>query len=252
MNKPILLIVDDDPQVLAAVRRDLRSRYRESYTVMSAASGDDALALSSIFVRFSRHLAKRQKHLDDVVVRIGLYGGRPSRGGRGNQFGHRLQRLRQTRRCRVNGGTRTGLHFRHASFESCAARHRRRAHTPTASVSVKQNGFLQRSRHYAVADRFWRPSPAAAGRFELNGDVSRTDVFPNSTPNHGIARRNGPRYAISRRVRCATHRKRLKQLHLKGFRPPADACWFVKPPLRFGAQVRSERRSSPRCRSGRR
>ena len=43
MNKPILLIVDDDPQVLAAVRRDLRSRYRESYTVMSAASGDYAL-----------------------------------------------------------------------------------------------------------------------------------------------------------------------------------------------------------------
>jgi thioredoxin reductase (NADPH) len=43
MNKPILLIVDDDPQVLAAVRRDLRSRYRESYTVMSAASGNDAL-----------------------------------------------------------------------------------------------------------------------------------------------------------------------------------------------------------------
>ncbi|MEI9969089.1 MAG: FAD-dependent oxidoreductase [Terracidiphilus sp.] len=43
MNKPVLMIVDDDPQVLAAVRRDLRSRYRESYTVMSAASGDDAL-----------------------------------------------------------------------------------------------------------------------------------------------------------------------------------------------------------------
>ena len=39
MNKPVLLIVDDDPQVLAAVRRDLRSRYREHYTVMSAASG---------------------------------------------------------------------------------------------------------------------------------------------------------------------------------------------------------------------
>ena len=43
MNKPVLLIVDDDPQVLAAVRRDLRSRYRENYTVMSAASGEDAL-----------------------------------------------------------------------------------------------------------------------------------------------------------------------------------------------------------------
>jgi thioredoxin reductase (NADPH) len=43
MNKPVLLIVDDDPQVLAAVRRDLRSRYREHYTVVSAASGEDAL-----------------------------------------------------------------------------------------------------------------------------------------------------------------------------------------------------------------
>ena len=43
MNKPVLLIVDDDPQVLAAVRRDLRSRYREHYTIMSAASGQEAL-----------------------------------------------------------------------------------------------------------------------------------------------------------------------------------------------------------------
>ncbi len=43
MNKPVLLVVDDDPQVLAAVRRDLRSRYREGYTVMSAASGPEAL-----------------------------------------------------------------------------------------------------------------------------------------------------------------------------------------------------------------
>ena len=44
MNKPALLVVDDDPQVLAAVRRDLRSRYRESYTVISATSGEEALA----------------------------------------------------------------------------------------------------------------------------------------------------------------------------------------------------------------
>jgi thioredoxin reductase (NADPH) len=44
MNKPVLLIVDDDPQVLAAVRRDLRSRYREHYTVLSAAGGEEALA----------------------------------------------------------------------------------------------------------------------------------------------------------------------------------------------------------------
>jgi thioredoxin reductase (NADPH) len=44
VTKPVLLVVDDDPQVLAAVRRDLRSRYREHYTVMSAGSGQEALA----------------------------------------------------------------------------------------------------------------------------------------------------------------------------------------------------------------
>jgi thioredoxin reductase (NADPH) len=43
MNKPVLLIVDDDPQVLSAVRRDLRSRYRENYMVLGASSGDAAL-----------------------------------------------------------------------------------------------------------------------------------------------------------------------------------------------------------------
>jgi thioredoxin reductase (NADPH) len=43
LNKPVLLIVDDDPQVLAALRRDFRSRYRENYTIMSAASGTEAL-----------------------------------------------------------------------------------------------------------------------------------------------------------------------------------------------------------------
>jgi thioredoxin reductase (NADPH) len=44
VNKPILLVVDDDAQVLAAVRRDLRGRYRETYTVISASSGEEALA----------------------------------------------------------------------------------------------------------------------------------------------------------------------------------------------------------------
>jgi thioredoxin reductase (NADPH) len=43
MNKPVLLVVDDDPQVLAAVRRDLRSRYREGYSIVSANSGAEAL-----------------------------------------------------------------------------------------------------------------------------------------------------------------------------------------------------------------
>jgi thioredoxin reductase (NADPH) len=44
MNKPALLVVDDDPHVLAAVRRDLRARYREHYTVVGATSGPEALA----------------------------------------------------------------------------------------------------------------------------------------------------------------------------------------------------------------
>jgi thioredoxin reductase (NADPH) len=43
VDKPFILVVDDDPQVLAAVRRDLRSRYREQYTTLSASSGQQAL-----------------------------------------------------------------------------------------------------------------------------------------------------------------------------------------------------------------
>jgi thioredoxin reductase (NADPH) len=43
LDKPVILIVDDDPQVLAAVRRDLRSRYREHYMIVSASSGPEAL-----------------------------------------------------------------------------------------------------------------------------------------------------------------------------------------------------------------
>jgi thioredoxin reductase (NADPH) len=60
MNKPVLLIVDDDPQVLAAIRRDLRSRYRENYIVMSAASGQEAL-------NTARELKKRGDALAMVI-----------------------------------------------------------------------------------------------------------------------------------------------------------------------------------------
>lgn len=44
MNKPAVLVVDDDAQVLAAVRRDLRTKYGKQYTVISATSGEEALA----------------------------------------------------------------------------------------------------------------------------------------------------------------------------------------------------------------
>jgi thioredoxin reductase (NADPH) len=36
-------VVDDDPQVLSAVRRDLRSRYRANYRILAASSGEEAV-----------------------------------------------------------------------------------------------------------------------------------------------------------------------------------------------------------------
>jgi thioredoxin reductase (NADPH) len=43
MDKPIILAVDDDPGVLAAVARDLRRKYGGEYEIMRAASGAEAL-----------------------------------------------------------------------------------------------------------------------------------------------------------------------------------------------------------------
>ncbi|HEX6324281.1 MAG TPA: FAD-dependent oxidoreductase [Vicinamibacterales bacterium] len=43
MVKPVILAVDDDREVLAAVERDLRRHYRARYRVVSAASGQEAL-----------------------------------------------------------------------------------------------------------------------------------------------------------------------------------------------------------------
>ncbi|MDQ3362131.1 MAG: response regulator, partial [Actinomycetota bacterium] len=43
MAKPVILAVDDDPQVLWAVERDLRRRYAREYRVLRADSGESAL-----------------------------------------------------------------------------------------------------------------------------------------------------------------------------------------------------------------
>ena len=43
MAKPVILAVDDDHEVLRAVERDLRQRYRDRYRILSAASGRQAL-----------------------------------------------------------------------------------------------------------------------------------------------------------------------------------------------------------------
>jgi thioredoxin reductase (NADPH) len=43
MDKPVLLALDDEPSVLAAVQRDLRAEYGDRYRVMSSTSGAEAL-----------------------------------------------------------------------------------------------------------------------------------------------------------------------------------------------------------------
>jgi thioredoxin reductase (NADPH) len=45
MAKPVILTVDDDPDVLRSIERDLRKRYSKDYRVMPAASGPAALEL---------------------------------------------------------------------------------------------------------------------------------------------------------------------------------------------------------------
>jgi len=45
MKTPFIIIVDDDEQVLRAIQRDIRSRYKNEYRVIAAASGSEALEL---------------------------------------------------------------------------------------------------------------------------------------------------------------------------------------------------------------
>ena len=43
MSEPVIFVVDDDPQVLSAMRRDLKVRYQPDYRVLAASSGESAL-----------------------------------------------------------------------------------------------------------------------------------------------------------------------------------------------------------------
>jgi len=43
MNKPIILAIDDEPQVLNAVARDLQAQYQNDYQIMRATSGGEAM-----------------------------------------------------------------------------------------------------------------------------------------------------------------------------------------------------------------
>ena len=43
MNQPILFVIDDDEQVLRALTRDLKNKYRQDYRVLSTSSAKEAL-----------------------------------------------------------------------------------------------------------------------------------------------------------------------------------------------------------------
>jgi len=43
MNKPIIMAIDDEPQVLNAVTRDLQTQYQSDYQIMRASSGHEAM-----------------------------------------------------------------------------------------------------------------------------------------------------------------------------------------------------------------
>ena len=43
MIKPIIFSIDDDPQVLRAINRDLKSQYNSEYKIISTTSAKEAL-----------------------------------------------------------------------------------------------------------------------------------------------------------------------------------------------------------------
>ena len=45
MSKPTILTVDDDPQVSAAITRDLAGQYGADYRIVRASSGPEALGV---------------------------------------------------------------------------------------------------------------------------------------------------------------------------------------------------------------
>ncbi|HMG11452.1 MAG TPA: hypothetical protein VK609_23215, partial [Mucilaginibacter sp.] len=43
MSRPIIFSIDDDPQVLRSISRDLRSQYGKEYKILSTTSANEAL-----------------------------------------------------------------------------------------------------------------------------------------------------------------------------------------------------------------
>ena len=57
MDKPIIFSIDDDPQVLNAIARDLKARYSNDYKVISTTSATEALEMVVELKNESRAIA---------------------------------------------------------------------------------------------------------------------------------------------------------------------------------------------------
>jgi len=73
MQKPVLLTVDDDPDVLRAIERDLKKHYEEKYRVLRADSGKAALDLLGRLQRRNESVAlllvdHRMPHMNGVEM----------------------------------------------------------------------------------------------------------------------------------------------------------------------------------------
>jgi len=71
MPRPVILAVDDDPDVLRAIERDLRKRYSEKYRVMSADSGPGGLNILTRLAQRSEPVAllvadHRMPHMNGI------------------------------------------------------------------------------------------------------------------------------------------------------------------------------------------
>ncbi|MBO6573801.1 MAG: FAD-dependent oxidoreductase [Rhodothermales bacterium] len=57
MSKPLIVVVDDDPQVLSAIVRDVRSEYGEHFRIRRASSGPEGLELLDALQQAGEHVA---------------------------------------------------------------------------------------------------------------------------------------------------------------------------------------------------
>ena len=83
MSRPAILTVDDDPQVSAAITRDLVTQYGAEYRVIRASSGPEALSvLGRLHLRAGEEPGIGAPGLGSGTPDAGLRGMRPSRTAR--------------------------------------------------------------------------------------------------------------------------------------------------------------------------